>query len=111
MWRGTLTTGLARAELALDEARELELRWPPCSEGCPHSRSRNADRNKGTGSAELLVREQGGQPRAPGRKDRGECAEQAPLAKEDCVAYSCKYMPAKNRKKLVIISKEHRILG
>lgn len=49
--------------------------------------------------------------RAPGRKDRGECAEQAPLAKEDGVTYSCKYMPAKNRKKLVIISKEHRILG
>lgn len=34
---GALTTGLARAELALDDARELELRWPLCSEGCPHS--------------------------------------------------------------------------
>lgn len=34
---GTLTTGLARAELALEEARELELRWPLCSEGCAHS--------------------------------------------------------------------------
>lgn len=34
---GTLTTGLARAELALEEARELELRWPLCSEGCVHS--------------------------------------------------------------------------
>lgn len=33
----TLTTGLARAELALEEARELELRWPPRSEGCPRS--------------------------------------------------------------------------
>lgn len=28
-----LTTGLARAELALEEARELELRWPLYSEG------------------------------------------------------------------------------
>lgn len=33
---GALTTGLARAELALEETRELELRWPLCSEGCPH---------------------------------------------------------------------------
>lgn len=33
--RGTLTTGLARAELALEGARELGLRWPLCSEGCP----------------------------------------------------------------------------
>lgn len=36
--RGTLTTGLARAELALEEARELELRWPQGSEGCPTAR-------------------------------------------------------------------------
>lgn len=31
---GRLTTGLARAELALEEARELQLRWPLYSEGC-----------------------------------------------------------------------------
>lgn len=37
---GQLTTGLARAELALEEARELELRWPLYSEGCPHGRHR-----------------------------------------------------------------------
>lgn len=51
---GTLTTGLARAELALEDARELELRWPPCSEGCRTAGDRRADRNKGTESAEML---------------------------------------------------------
>lgn len=62
MWRGrrkmknsrsgsTLTTGLALAELALEEARELELRWPPYSEGCHVATTGCADRNKGTGSA------------------------------------------------------------
>lgn len=62
MWRGrrklkssrsgsTLTTGLALAELAREEARELELRWPPYSEGCHEATPGCADRNKGTGSA------------------------------------------------------------
>lgn len=35
--RGPLTTGLARAELPLEELRELDLKWPLCSEGCPPS--------------------------------------------------------------------------
>lgn len=36
--------------------------------------------------------------RAPGRKDRGECAEQAPLAKEDGVtaANTCPLRTEKN---------------
>lgn len=47
---GSLTTGLARAELALEEARELELRWPLCSEGCPHSpQGRRKTETKGQG--------------------------------------------------------------
>lgn len=47
----TLTTGLALAELALEEARELELRWPLYSEGCHRATTGCTDRNKGTGSA------------------------------------------------------------
>lgn len=113
---GTLTTGLARAELALEEARELELRWPPCSEGCPHSpppppgrRQKQRDRvSRATASAEAPSVEVS---HVPCRKDRGEHREQAPLGKEGCVGHSGKRMPAKNRKQLVTILKEHRILG
>lgn len=46
-----LTTGLARAELALEEARELELRWLLYSEGYHGATTGCRDRNKGTGSA------------------------------------------------------------
>lgn len=49
---GGLTTGLARAELALEEARELEVRWPLYSEGCPRSRRRTRRQKQRTGSAE-----------------------------------------------------------
>lgn len=41
----TLTTGLARAELALEEARELELR-PLCSEGCTQRRQDRQKQNR-----------------------------------------------------------------
>ncbi|KAL0625005.1 hypothetical protein AAY473_004057 [Plecturocebus cupreus] len=38
--------GLARAELALEEVRELELRWPLYSEGCPHSRRQDTQQKQ-----------------------------------------------------------------
>lgn len=43
---GRLTTGLARAELALEEARELELRWPLYSEGWPPPRDTQIERKE-----------------------------------------------------------------
>ena len=41
--RDPLTTGLARAELAVEEARELDLKWPLSSEACPPSWPQDAE--------------------------------------------------------------------
>lgn len=101
---GTLTTGLARAELALEEARELEFGWPLGSEGCPHSPPPGrADRNKGTGSAKVRWG-RATQPRfretersaTCKAEEGGQRGAQVPLGKADHAFHSCKETPTKN---------------
>ena len=54
--RDPLTTGLARAELALEEERELDLKWPLSSEACPPSWPRDTE----TETEEQVSEEEGG---------------------------------------------------
>lgn len=50
---GVFIIGLVRVELVLEEARELELRWSLCFEGCLYSSSSGyVERNKGIGLVE-----------------------------------------------------------
>lgn len=109
----TLTTGLARAELALEEARELELSWPPRSEGCPHSPPPGR-RTETKGQGQQRHSDSGDPHQRPplvevshvqSGKDRGEHGQQAPHGKEGCISKLQINAREGQKIKLVIISK------
>lgn len=115
-----LTTGLARAELALEEERELDLRWPLGSEGWPGTQpaTGHADRNKGTG--QQRCRENGGHTTDapvsgevshahPGKE--GEVSRTADGPGKEAASLTASNTCSHRINNLIRVSKEHRILG